>query len=62
MVDSGASRHMTEYQSALTYLSKKKSSVEVEMGDEATYSIQGIGSTSFQLDSGTTLEITERLF
>ena len=32
------------------------------MGDEATYSIQGIGSTSFRLDSGTNLKITEILY
>jgi hypothetical protein len=43
-------------------LTEKKSFVEVEMGDEATYSIQGIGSTSFQLDSDTTLKITKILY
>ena len=32
------------------------------MGDEATYLIQGIGSSSFQLDSGTNLKITEILY
>ena len=62
LVDSGASRHMTGYQSALTDLTKKKISVEVEMGDEVTYSIQGIGSTSFQLDSDTNLKITKILY
>ena len=40
----------------------KKYYVEVEMGDEATYSIQGNGSTSFPLDSSTTLKITEILY
>ena len=62
LVDSGASRHMTGYRSALTYLTEQKSSVEVEMGDETTYSIRGIGSTSFRLDSGTNLKITEILY
>ena len=57
LVDSGDSKHMIGYRSALTNLTGKKSFVEVEMGDEATYSIQGIGSTSFQLDFGTNLEI-----
>ena len=61
-MDSGASRHMTGYRSALTNLTEKKSSIEVELGDDATYSIQGIRSTSFQLDFGTTLQITEILY
>ena len=47
LVDSGASRHMTRYHSALTDLMEQKSSIEIEMGDETTYPIQGIGSTSF---------------
>ena len=62
MVDSGASRHMTGYRSALTNLTEQKSSVEVKMGDETTYSIRGIGSTSFQLVSGTNMKITEILY
>ena len=32
------------------------------MGDEPTYSIRRIGSTSFRLDSGTDLKITEILY
>ena len=62
MVDSGASRHMTWYRSALTDLTEQKSSVEVKMGDETTYSIRGTRSTSFQLDSGTNMKITEILY
>ena len=49
---------MTGYRSALTDLTEQKSSVEVEMGD----SNKGIGSTSFMLDSGTNLKITEILY
>ena len=47
LVDSGDSRHITGYHSALTDLTEKKAFVEVKMGDAATYSIHGIGSTSF---------------
>ena len=32
------------------------------MGDEATYSIQGIESTSFQLDSSMNLKLTKVLY
>jgi hypothetical protein len=39
LVDSGDSRHMTRYRSALTDLTEQKSSLEVKMGDETTYSI-----------------------
>ena len=62
LVDSGASRQMMGYHCALTDLTEHKCSVEVEMGDETSYSIQGIGSTSFRLDSGTDLKITEILY
>lgn len=62
LVDSDASRHMTGYQSALTNLTEKKSSVHVELGDDATYAIQGVGSTSFRLDSRIILHIEAILF
>ena len=62
LVDSGASRHMTGYRSTLTYLIEKKSSMHVELGDDATYAIQGVGSTSFQLDFGIVLHIEGILF
>ena len=62
LVDNVTSRDMTGYHSALTDLTEDKSSVEVEMGDENTYTIQGIGSTSFQLDSDTNLKLTYILY
>ena len=62
LVDSGASKHMTWYCCDLTNLMEYKSFIEVETGDETTYSIRGIGSTSFRLDSSTNLKITEILY
>ena len=62
LVDNGASMHMTGYRSALRDLTEKKSFVHVELGDDATYAIQGVGSTSFQLYSGVILHIEEILF
>ena len=53
---------MMGYHCALTDLMEHKSFVEVEMGDETSYSIQGIGSTSFRLDSSTNLKITKILY
>lgn len=51
LVDSTTSRHMIGYRRTLTYLAKKKSSIHFELGDDATYSIKGVESTSFPLDS-----------
>jgi hypothetical protein len=62
LVDSGASRHMTGYRSALSNLKEKKFLVQVELGDDAIYEIQGVGSTSFQLNFGGLLHIEEILF
>ena len=61
MIDSGTSRHMTRCQSQLTDLSKKDSSLHVELGDNAKYAVKGMGSTSFQLDSRDTLHMSDIL-
>lgn len=53
---------MTGYRSALTNLKEKKFSVQVELGDDATYEIKGVGSASFQLNCGGLLHIEEILF
>ena len=53
---------MIGYCCALTDLTEYESSLEVEMGDETIYSVQGIGSTSFRLDSGTNPKITKILY
>lgn len=62
LVDSGASKHMTGYRSALADLKEKKFSMQVELGDDAAFYIKGVGSASFQLDSGTVLHVEEVLF
>ena len=35
---------------------------QVELGDDSTYKIEGVGSTSLQLDSGTVLHIDDVLY
>ena len=34
----------------------------MELGDDSTYKIEGVGSTSLQLDSGTVLHIDDALY
>ena len=62
LVDSGASRNMTGNHGALTSYRKKKFTTQVELGDDSTYNIEGVGSTSLQLDSGTVLHIDVILY
>jgi hypothetical protein len=48
-VDSGASKHMTGFKQNLLNYRDKKFDVKVELGDDGTYAIKGLGSASFQL-------------
>ena len=61
-MDSGASRHMTGNHGTLTSYKKKKFTTQVELGDDSTYKIEGVGSTSLQLNSGTALHIDNVLY
>jgi hypothetical protein len=62
LVDSGASRHMTGNKGVLANFKEKKFSAQVELGDNASYAIGGIGSASFQLESGGELHIEEIMY
>ena len=53
---------MTGFREALTSYRKKKFANQVELGDDTTYKIEGVGSVSFQLDSGTVLHIEDILY
>ena len=61
LVDSGASRHMTGHREALTSYKKKKFITQVELGDDTTYKIEVVGSTSLQLELGIVLHIEDIL-
>ena len=50
---------MKGHREALTSYRKKKFTTQVELGDDSTYKIEGVGSTSLQLDSGTVLHIDD---
>ena len=62
LVDSGASTHMTGYKEVLSDFRKKSCSTQVELGDEVRYDVNGVGSISLQLDSGSILHLEEVLY
>ena len=53
---------MTGYRGALTNYRKKKFTAQVELGVDSKYKIEGVGSTSLQLDSSTVLHIDDVLY
>jgi hypothetical protein len=61
LIDSGASRHMTGYREHLTDLVEKESCLHVVLGDNARYTVKGVGTSTFQLDSDLPLQLSEVL-
>jgi hypothetical protein len=53
---------MTSYRDSLKILTENNSSLQVELGDNAKYEIKGVGTTSFQLESGNSLHMKDVLF
>ena len=53
---------MARFREALASYRKKKFTNQVELGDDTTYKIEGVGSSSLQLDSGTVLHIEDILY
>ena len=53
---------MTGHREALTSYKKKKFTTQVELGDDSTYKIEEVGSTSLQLDSGMVMHIDDVLY
>ena len=53
---------MTGNRGALTSYRKKKFITQVELGDDSTYKIEGVGSPSLQLDSDMVLHIDDILY
>jgi hypothetical protein len=51
LIDSGASRHMTRYREHLIDLVEKESRLDVLLGDNARYTVKGVVSSTFQLNS-----------
>jgi hypothetical protein len=53
---------MTGFRSSLTNLTKKSSSLQVELGDDSRHAVKGVGEASLQLDSGKPISIKDVLF
>ena len=53
---------MTGHREALTSYRKKEFTTQVELGDDSTYKIEEVGSTSLQLDFGMVMHIDDVLY
>ena len=53
---------MTGYRKSLTDLEEKGSSLQVELGDDSKYAVKGVGKTSFQLETGDQLHMSNVLY
>ena len=50
MIDNVSSKNMSRYKGTISNLKEKQFVCMVELGDNSTHSIQGVGSTSFQIN------------
>jgi hypothetical protein len=62
LIDSGASRHMTNFRDQLTNFVKKETHLHVILGDDARYNVKEVGTSTFQLDSDMQLQLREVLY
>jgi hypothetical protein len=62
LINNGASRHMTGYREHLIDLVEKESCLHVVLGDNARYTVKGVGSSSFQLESNIPIQLSEVLY
>jgi hypothetical protein len=53
---------MTGYREHLIDLVEKESRLHVVLGDNARYTVKGVGTSSFQLDSDIPLQLSEVLY
>jgi hypothetical protein len=62
LIDSGASRHMTDFIYHLTNLVEKETNIHVVLGDDARYKVKWVGTSTFQLDSHMYIQLSEVLY
>jgi hypothetical protein len=60
-VDSGASRNMTYDRKLFSGLQEQERELRVELGDDVTCHVKGMGSISFWMSSGDVLELNDAL-
>jgi len=53
---------MIGFRDSLSYLTKKDSTWQVELGDNAKYAMKGVGTVPFQLESRDSLRMRDILF
>jgi len=61
-MDSGSSRHMIGIHGHPNELVENKIAQRVEFGDNGKFEVKGIGSSSFQLDSGSNVKLNNNLY
>jgi hypothetical protein len=61
-IDSGASCHMTGHKEFFTSLQEGGVSLHIELGDDARYQAQGVGTVSFQRELGKPLRLADVLY
>ena len=61
-IDSGASSHMTGQKRFFTDLQEGGTGIHVEQGDNARYRVQGVGTISFERESGKPLSFVDVLY
>jgi hypothetical protein len=62
IIDSGASKHMTGYRDHMRDLVEKESSLHVVLGDNARYTVKGVGTSTFQLYFDIPIQLSEVLY
>ena len=62
LINSGASRHFTGYKEALSNLIERETILEISLGEDATYSVKGVGNVTLQLDQGNSIHLQEVLY
>ena len=61
-IDSGASSHMTGQKRFFRDLHEGGTGIHVELGDDARYQAQGVGTVSFERESGKPLSFVDVLY
>jgi hypothetical protein len=62
LIDSGASKHITDIRNHLTDFVDKETHLHVVLGDDARYNVRGVVSSTFQLDSDMQRKLEEVLY
>jgi len=62
LIDNGASRHMIGDRSNLPSIREKMISQKVELGDNHSYAVKGIGKTSIELEPDNNLHLNNVLY